>query len=65
VFERVVLLQQRLPVPEDMPPAYASLMCACWAADPFARPTFAVVHATLSGMLRELPDAHERYFADL
>ena len=38
-----VISGQRLPVPRDMPAAYAAVMCACWAHDPARRPTFAQV----------------------
>ena len=38
-----VISGKRLPVPRDMPAAYAAIMQACWAHDPARRPTFAQV----------------------
>jgi len=31
---------KRMPVPSDMPAAYADIMCRCWQQDPKSRPTF-------------------------
>ena len=40
VVERVVVAQERPPVPPDMPAEYQLLMTRCWTAEPNARPTF-------------------------
>lgn len=65
VFERVALLQERPPIPPDMPQQYANLMASCWGADPLVRPTFDVIQVTLAAILKSLPNANERFVADL
>lgn len=65
VFERVALLQERPPVPQDMPADYSALMTACWSADPLARPTFEFIQQEVAGMLKRIPSSMERFVSDL
>lgn len=65
VFERVALLQERPPIPPDMPEDYAALMVACWHPDPLARPTFRMVQQSLADILKVLPNSADRFFSDL
>ncbi|KAI8467040.1 MAG: kinase-like domain-containing protein [Monoraphidium minutum] len=54
VFERVVLRDERPPLPGNMPEPYALLMTRCWAADPMARPGFDAVLRLIQLMIDEL-----------
>ncbi|GBF92133.1 kinase [Raphidocelis subcapitata] len=54
VFERVVLRDERPPIPEDMPEAYALLMTRCWQADPMSRPGFDTVLRLINIMVEDL-----------
>jgi hypothetical protein len=65
VFERVALLQERPPVPVDMPEELAGLMVSCWGPDPLARPTFRVIQQSLADVLKSLPDSADRFISDL
>ncbi|WIA13933.1 hypothetical protein OEZ85_002503 [Tetradesmus obliquus] len=69
VFEQVALWQKRPPVPPEMPQDYAELMAACWAADPFSRPSFAAVEAQLAeqltSVMQDSREAQERFISDL
>ncbi|WIA34082.1 hypothetical protein OEZ86_012459 [Tetradesmus obliquus] len=69
VFEQVALWQKRPPVPPEMPQDYAELMAACWAADPFSRPSFAAVEAQLAeqltSVMQDSREARERFISDL
>lgn len=65
VFERVALLQERPPIPPDMPADFAALMVACWHPDPLARPTFRVVQQSLAEILKALPNGADRFVSDL
>uniref|UniRef100_A0A383VVN5 Protein kinase domain-containing protein n=1 Tax=Tetradesmus obliquus TaxID=3088 RepID=A0A383VVN5_TETOB len=69
VFEQVALWQKRPPVPPEMPQDYAELMAACWAADPFSRPSFAAVEAKLAeqltSVMQDSREAQERFISDL
>lgn len=38
---------ERLPMPDNCPPAMYNLMCACWQYEPSLRPTFARVKVYL------------------
>ncbi|KAI8469231.1 MAG: kinase-like domain-containing protein [Monoraphidium minutum] len=52
VFERVVIRDERPPIPPAMPEAYALLLTSCWATDPPRRPTFASILQCLQLMLQ-------------
>lgn len=49
--------------------AAAELMAACWAADPFSRPSFAAVEAQLAeqltSVMQDSREARERFISDL
>jgi hypothetical protein len=65
VFERVALLQERPPIPQDMPAELSALMVSCWGPDPLARPTFRMIQQSVSDILKTLPDSAERFVSDL
>jgi hypothetical protein len=55
--QRVVLRDERPPIPEGMPEAYALLMTRCWQADPMSRPGFDTVLRLINIMIEDLvPD---------
>lgn len=65
VFERVALLQERPPVPAEMPEPLSALMVRCWGPDPLARPAFSVICETIADALKTLPDSADRFVSDL
>ncbi|KAI8466992.1 MAG: hypothetical protein J3K34DRAFT_524069 [Monoraphidium minutum] len=54
VFERVVLRDERPPLPPNMPEAYALLMTRCWQADPMSRPGFDTVLRLINLMIEDM-----------
>jgi hypothetical protein len=52
--QRVVLLDERPPVPDNMPEAYALLMTSCWRADPMSRPGFDTVLRLINLMIEDM-----------
>ncbi len=59
IIERVVLHDERPPIPEDAPDDYVLLMSSCWAAKPKARPTFEAVRQCLDIMLQQRREEQE------
>jgi hypothetical protein len=51
VVERVVVKQERPPVPEDMPEEYVLLMQRCWDQGPTKRPSFPQVRCAMLGSI--------------
>lgn len=62
-------VQERPPIPSDMPEAYANLMMSSWSPDPFQRPSFGVILEQLQDMLARVvqgeQDAQDRFVSDL
>jgi hypothetical protein len=60
VIERVALHGARPPVPAWLPAPVASLMRACWHADPARRPGFSGIARVLEGLISDLEPAGSR-----
>jgi hypothetical protein len=58
-------LQERLPIPQEMPEELSALMVSCWGPDPLARPSFRMIQQSISDILKSLPDSAERFVSDL
>jgi hypothetical protein len=58
-------MQERPPIPPEMPPVLSSLMVSCWDPDPLDRPTFRMVQQSILDILASLPNTGDRFFADL
>jgi hypothetical protein len=54
-----VLRDERPPVPEAMPEAYALLMSRCWQADPMLRPGFDTVLRLINLMIEDMVDPED------
>lgn len=65
VFERVALMQERPPIPPEMPRELSNLMVSCWDPEPLARPTFRMVKQSILDILLSLPNTGDSFFADL
>ncbi len=60
IIERVLVHNERPPIPPDAPEDYVLLMSSCWDAKPKLRPTFEAVRQCLDIMLQQRQEEQQQ-----